>query len=196
MSSNGNRRRLGKAPLVSIIGLFLSILLLGMLSQQACSDEETTGTNSPKKARTSRKSSGKLAPNFKLKSLKGDVVELKSLRGKVVVIDFWATWCPPCKITLPLVNNIYKKTRGKEVEVLGINLDRGSISKVKSFIKKGNLSMPILIDEGGKISTKYGVRGIPTLVVIDQDGHIYDKHVGADRSLDKKVLKKIDELLN
>ena len=195
MSSNRNRRGFGKAPLASIIGLILSIVLLGMLSQQACSEEGTTGT-SKKGTKAGKKSSGKLAPNFKLKSLDGDTVELKSLRGKVVVVDFWATWCPPCKITLPLVNNIYKKTRGKEVEVFGINLDRGSMSKVKSFIKKSDLSMPILIDEGGKVSNKYGVRGIPTLVVIDQDGHIYDKHVGADRSLDKKVLKKIDELLD
>ncbi len=182
-------RRFGRSvPLVVAL-----LMLLGLFAQVGCSGGDSSKTTA-KKSKGTSVSEGDAA-NFKLKSLDGETVELKSLRGKVVVIDFWATWCPPCKITLPLLNKVYKETRGKDVEVFGISTDRMSSAKVKKFIKKNNISMPILHDTDGAVSKKYGVRGIPTMFIIDQDGNIQDKHVGADRSLDKKVLKKIKELL-
>jgi peroxiredoxin len=182
-------RRFGRSvPLVVAL-----VMLLGLFAQVGCSEGDSSKTTSKKSKRTSSNEGD--APNFKLRSLDGKTVELKSLGGKIVVIDFWATWCPPCKITLPLMNKVYKKTRGKDVEVFGISTDRMPSTKVKQFVKKNNLSMPILHDKDGMVSRRYGVRGIPTMFIIDQDGNIQDKHVGADRSLDKKVLKKIKELL-
>ena len=181
-------RRVGRlAPLVAVL-----ITALAIAVQTSCSKDEASH-KSGKSNRTSGSEGN--APNFKLKSLDGKTVELKSLRGKIVVMDFWATWCPPCRITLPLMNKVYEKTRGKDVKVFGISTDRVSPQKVRDFAKKMNISMPILHDRSGTVSRQYGVRGIPTMFIIDQEGNIHDKHVGADRSLDKKVLKEIKELL-
>jgi len=181
-------RRFGQlAALVAVL-----IITLALVVQTSCSGDESS-QKSDKSNRTSDSEGN--APNFKLKSLDGKAVELKSLKGKIVVIDFWATWCPPCRITLPLMNNIYKKTRGKDVEVFGISTDRVSSQKVREFAKKMNLSMPILHDRNGTVSRKYGIRGIPAMFIIDQQGNIHDRHVGADRSLDKKVLEEIAKLL-
>jgi len=181
-------RRVGQ--LVALIAVL--VMFSALVVQTSCSRDEDSH-KSGKSNRTSGSEGD--APNFKLNSLDGKTVELKSLRGKIVVIDFWAIWCPPCRITLPLMNNIYEKTRGKNVEVFGISTDRVSSQKVRKFVEKNNLSMPILHDRNGTVSRKYGVRGIPTMFIIDQQGDIYDRHVGADRLLDKKVLRKIDQLL-
>jgi len=138
---------------------------------------------------------GPQAPNFRLNSLDGETVELSALKGNVVVIDFWATWCYPCRVTLPLMNKVYKQTRGKDVSVFGISTDRVSSLRVKDFAKKNNLEMPILHDRDGTTARAYGIRAIPTTLVIDKNGCIRDKHIGADRLIDKKLLEKVDELL-
>jgi len=181
-------RRVGQ--LVALVAVL--IMVLALVVQSSCSGDEASHKSG--KSKQTSGSEGN-APNFKLTLLDGRVVELKSLRGKIVVIDFWATWCPPCRITLPLMNKVYKKTRGKDVEVFGISTDRVSSQKVKEFVKKNRISMPILHDRNGTVSRKYGIRGIPAMFIIDKQGNIHDKHVGADRSLDKKVLKEIKKLL-
>ncbi len=183
-------RRVGQ--LVALIAVL--VMVLALVFQTGCSGDDAGDSGRGGKSRQASGSEGD-APNFKLNSLDGKTVELKSLRGKIVVIDFWAIWCPPCRITLPLMNKIYEKTRGKNVEVFGISTDRVSSQKVRKFVEKNNLLMPILHDRNGTVSRKYGVRGIPTMFIIDQQGDIYDRHVGADRLLDKKVLRKIDQLL-
>ncbi|MBN1594126.1 MAG: TlpA family protein disulfide reductase [Candidatus Coatesbacteria bacterium] len=175
-------------PLIIVL-----VLMVGLFAQVSCSGSSSSKSSGKDSKETS--SSQGDAPNFKLESLDGETVELSKLKGKIVVIDFWATWCPPCRITLPLVNKVYEKTRGKDVEVFGISTDRSEASKVKAFIKKNNISMPILHDKTGVIANNYGVRGIPTMVIIDKKGNIHQKHVGGDPSLDKKVLKEIEDLL-
>ena len=181
---------------VARLARFVGVLIaaLGLVVLQSCSKNDTgASSKSGKSGKTS--SSQNAAPDFKLDSLDGKTVQLASLKGKIVVIDFWATWCPPCRIVLPLVNKIYEQTRGKDVEVYGISTDRVSSEKVKSFVKENKITMPILHDRTGTVSMKYGVQGIPTIFVIDRDGNISDKHVGADPSLDKMILSKIEELL-
>ncbi len=183
-------RRVGQ--LVALIAVL--VMFSALVVQTGCSGDDAGDSGRGGKSNRTSGDEGD-APNFKLKSLDGEMVELKSLRGKIVVIDFWATWCPPCRITLPLMNKIYEKTRGKDVEVFGISTDRISSEKVKEFVKKNKISMPILHDRNGTVSRKYGIRGIPAMFIIDQQGDIYDRRVGADQLLDKKVLKKIDQLL-
>lgn len=157
-----------------------------------CSNEPPSSKSTSAKAAPS---SGPQAPNFTLKSLDGETVELSSLRGNVVVIDFWATWCHPCRVTLPLMNKVYEQTRGKDVSVFGISTDRVSSLRVKKFVSKNNLVMPILHDRNGTTARAYGIRAIPTTLVIGKNGCIRDKHIGADPLIDKKLLEKVNELL-
>ena len=138
---------------------------------------------------------GAIAPNFSLASLDGETVELHSLRGNVVILDFWATWCPPCRITLPLLQRVYDRTRGRRVEIYAISTDRAPEERVRRFAEKMGLSVPILLDRRGLVSRAYRIRAIPSLFIIDQTGKICDKHVGADRSMDKILLNKVSELL-
>lgn len=174
--------------------LLMLFALFSLPFMVGCSNEPSSKSNKTANSKAAPRR-GPLAPNFTLKSLDGETVELSSLRGSVVVIDFWATWCPPCRITLPLMNKLYKETRGENVKVFGISTDRVSSLKVKAFARKNNLVMPILHDRNGTVSRAYGIRAIPTALVIGKNGCIRDRHLGADRSIDKKLLEKVDELL-
>ncbi|MBN2207978.1 MAG: TlpA family protein disulfide reductase, partial [Candidatus Coatesbacteria bacterium] len=165
----------GISRLTCIVSQLIAVVLL--LALVGCSSDE--GEAETEASTTSVSSAGD-APDFTLRTLDGDTVRLSSLKGKVVILDFWATWCPPCRVTLPLMNKVYEKTRGKDVEVFGVSTDRGPSSKVRSFVESNNISMPILLDSESEASSAYGIRAIPTMFIIDQKGNIHEKHIGGD----------------
>jgi thiol-disulfide isomerase/thioredoxin len=121
---------------------------------------------------------GKPAIDFTLKDLKGRAHSLKSLRGKTVLIDFWATWCGPCRITMPQVAKIHTEYKNRGVEVLSINVGE-SAAKAGDYLKKNGYTFTSLLDEDRTVSTRYKINGIPTLVVIDPSGKVTDYLVGA-----------------
>jgi len=120
----------------------------------------------------------KTAPYFILPDLDGKMVSLKDFKGKVLILDFWATWCPPCREEIPHFQELYAKYRGKGFEVIGIALDQGGAKVVKPFAEKFNIGYTILLG-GAEISDAYGgIIGIPTTFVIDRKGQIIKKYVG------------------
>ncbi|WP_079509089.1 redoxin domain-containing protein [Mesobacillus jeotgali] len=119
---------------------------------------------------------GMMAPSFTLKNLRGEEVDLKNYRGKKVMINFWATWCPPCKKEMPAMEELYKNY-SQEVEILAINLDPAN--DVKTFVKENNLTFPILLDELASTQQTYQVVSIPTTFIIDEKGQILKKHIGS-----------------
>lgn len=134
------------------------------------------------------------APDWTVQDLNGQEVKLSSLRGKVVVIDFWATWCGPCRKTMPLIEQFYEK-KAKDVEVYGMNVwERGSNAGVKPFIEKAGFKFPILLGDGN-IAEEYGVQGIPTMVIIDKQGNVAYRHVGYNPTLVETLTWQTDELL-
>ncbi len=122
-----------------------------------------------------------LAPDFQLQSLDGQTISLSDLRGKPVLINFWASWCPPCREEMPYLQEIYEEWTDKGLVVLAINIGESS-STAEEFIQSYNLSFTVLLDTEQDIAQRYNITGIPTTLFIDKDGIIQDKVIGAFQS--------------
>jgi peroxiredoxin/outer membrane lipoprotein-sorting protein len=125
---------------------------------------------------------GKNAMDFELKDLQGTQVRLSDYRGKIVLLDFWATWCPPCRKELPSIEKLHRQFAGKDVVVLGIN-DEDS-GTVKGFLKKNEYTLPTLMDSKKNVHRMYGARAIPTVIVIDRNGVIRVHYIGGRSEAD------------
>jgi peroxiredoxin/outer membrane lipoprotein-sorting protein len=133
---------------------------------------------------------GKPAPPFTLKGVKGSTVSLASYKGKVVLLDFWATWCRPCRIEMPRVEALYKEFKAKGLVVFGVNYAENPAT-VKAFLAKNPYTIPILLDVSGDTGRLYQAEGIPTLVVIGKDGKVSSYFVGVrEESVLREALAK------
>ena len=137
-----------------------------------------------------------MAPPFAVTTLDGKHISLDDLQGKVVLIDFWATWCAPCREALPHVRDIAKKFDGQPLVVLSVSLDTDE-SKWKEFVAKNEMTWPQYFDHGftGSIATSFNVKAIPHTFTIDADGILQDEHIG-DASIEgklKKLVKRAQE---
>jgi len=132
---------------------------------------------------------GHPAPDFKLPGLDGKDVALADLKGSVVVLDFWATWCGPCVMSLPHLDKIYQDMKGAGVKVFAVNVDADK-SVVAPFVQEKKLTVPVLLDNSEtKVSEKYGARAIPETVVIGKDGKVRKVIVGFDPNGGEETLQ-------
>ena len=128
------------------------------------------------------------AAGFSLKTVQGGSVQLFSLKGKVVLLDFWATWCPPCRAEIPHFKELYGQYRGKGLEVIGVALDEGGEKDVAPFVKQNQMDYPVTATGSQELAQDYGgVRGIPTTFLIDKQGKIAKKYIGYQ---EKQVFEK------
>lgn len=118
------------------------------------------------------------APDFTLRDLAGDRVTLSHLKGRVVFLNFWATWCPPCREEMPSMERLHQTHKGRGLLVLAVNLQE-SPNLVRKFARNFGLSFPILLDETGEVSSAYGARALPMTFLIDTNGSIAARAVGA-----------------
>jgi peroxiredoxin len=135
---------------------------------------------------------GKPAPAFTLQDLNGKNVSLADFRGKVLILDFWATWCPPCVKEIPHFIELYEQYKDKGVEIVGISLDQAGVSVVKAFVQKYQIKYPIMMTDG-KIDKAFGgIPSIPTTFLIDSAGNISKKYVGYnDKAVFEADIKKL-----
>lgn len=139
---------------------------------------------------------GFLAPNFSLQDLGGEQISLSDFKGKVVILNFWATWCAPCRREITSLDRLYQLRKDKGFEILAVSVDRTSLSKVTSFVANYQMSFPVLRDQRGEIGQRYWAKAIPTSFLLDKKGVIRWKVVGAREWDDAYVLSKIDQLLS
>lgn len=116
------------------------------------------------------------APDFNLISLRGGRIQLSDYRGKVVFLNFWATWCGPCRAEMPSMQDLYADLQDENFVVLAINQQEGN-RVVQDFVDQQGFSFPVLMDNG-QVSYQYGVRGIPTTFIIGPDGNVIAGKVG------------------
>lgn len=120
----------------------------------------------------------KKAADFKLKTLEGKEVKLSDYRGKVVIVDFWATWCPPCRKGIPDLISLQDEFK-KDLVVIGISLDQqNTIKDLKPFIENYKINYPVVLGDEKVVKDYGGINAIPTSFIIDQKGNIVDSHVG------------------
>ena len=117
------------------------------------------------------------APDFTLKSLTGKNIKLSELRGNVVLLNFWASWCGPCRQEMPLLEKLHNKYKGLGFTVMGVNVEEDG-SKAMAMAKKDKLSFPVLFDTQSQVSKAYQVSAMPSTVIIDRDGKMRYLHQG------------------
>jgi peroxiredoxin len=124
---------------------------------------------------------GNKAPDFELQTLDGSKVKLSDFRGEKVMLNFWATWCPPCQFEMPHMEKFYEGYKSKDVVVLAVNLTQTEKSPqdVPKFVQSKALSFPVVLDEKGDVSGNYQVMAYPTSFMIDTHGIIREKFQGA-----------------
>ena len=165
-----------KMGLVIVIGLVI-LLITNIVLEKI---EENNAINSNIKAQedTTGLNKGDIAPDITMTNLAGEEVKLSDYRGKKVVLNFWATWCPPCRAEMPHMQKYYDEHKEKQnVEIIGFNMtfSGDSIEKVEQFIASYKLSFPIYTTFDENIIDQYGVLTMPTTYFIDEEGRIHRK---------------------
>ncbi|MFZ4575627.1 MAG: TlpA family protein disulfide reductase [Phycisphaerales bacterium] len=138
---------------------------------------------------------GDAAPAFSLKDTTGNAVTLESLKGRVVLLDFWATWCGPCKMAMPSIQKLHDRFKDKPVSIIGINTWEDDADAAVAYMTKKKFTYPCLL-KGDELAEAYGLSGIPTLVLIGKDGKVIEISVGFDPATEESLAAKIEAELD
>ncbi len=162
---------MNRAKKVVLVIALASVLTAGF-SMSGCSSNSTPPTP------TQGTNVGSLAPDFQFYDSEERLVSLSDLRGKPVVLNFWATWCGPCVYEMPYLQQVYEEWSDRGLVLLAINMG-GTSSQVEEFLQSHDLSLPVLLDTKRDVAARYSIRYVPTTFFIDKEGTIQAVKVGA-----------------
>jgi peroxiredoxin len=134
------------------------------------------------------------APDFTLKSNSGKNIKLSELRGQVVMINFWASWCGPCRQEMPILNQLYKRYEPMGFTLLGVNVEEDSAAANK-VLREIPVDFPVLYDNKNQVSETYQVRAMPSTILIDRDGKVRYLHKGYKPGYEEDYQKQVRELI-
>ena len=118
------------------------------------------------------------APDFALQDLNGKTLRLSNFRGKVVLLNIWATWCAPCREEMPSMEALSHRLAGKDFTVLAVSQDEDGLKAVKPFVQQFGLTFPVLIDSRGEVGQMFGITGYPETFIIDKEGKVLAHYIG------------------
>lgn len=175
-------------------GFSLHLLVLLIFISHAALTEGGEDSFSPK-AMIQLIKDKKGAPNFCLEDLNGKKVYLKNFKGKVVFVNFWATWCGPCKEEMPSMESLYKQFKEREFVVLAVSVDYAGAKPVKEFMEKHQYTFPVLLDPKLNVLDLYEAKEIPVTFIIDKKGRMVGKAIGPRNWKSSEILSLVDQLL-
>lgn len=171
--------------LFSLVVLFLGLVWIGLSADRL---GESTGGRVPAPRQ------GFPAPDFTLQTLDGQTIQLRALRGQAVVLNFWTTWCPPCRLEMPTLEKVAEEYRGQGVVILGVNSTiQDAVVDVENFVQEFGITFPILLDPQGSATRSYEIRALPTTFFIGADGVIHHVSVGGPIS-EATLRARIEEI--
>ncbi|HSP98369.1 MAG TPA: TlpA disulfide reductase family protein [Candidatus Dormibacteraeota bacterium] len=137
---------------------------------------------------------GYAAVDFTLPDLSGAPLQLSDLRGKIVFLNLWATWCPPCRAEMPSMQALYGRLKGRDFAMIAVAEDTNA-ADVGAFVKELGLTFPVLLDTGNRLPARFGVTGYPETFIIDRDGQVIKHVIGPEEWTSPNVLAYFEELL-
>lgn len=160
-------------------GLAMAGLLFACARTEPSATKETSSASAP-------------SPSWKLNDVEGHPVTSEQFRGKVVILDFWATWCPPCRQEIPGFVALQKQYGDRGLVVIGVSLDQKGPPVVKDFMEQFGMNYPVVMGDQAMVDAFGGIEGIPTTFIINRQGHIMAKHVGyADQQTFEAAIKPL-----
>ncbi|MFE8696027.1 redoxin domain-containing protein [Cytobacillus sp. FJAT-53684] len=180
-----------QSVVVFVFAVLSGSFLLNLLLNEDKPKVNTAGTNTVEVGLQE----GNKSPDFQLKTLNGTEVRLSDLKGKKVILNFWATWCPPCKAEIPHMQDFYESSDKTKVEILAVNLttSENNPGNIKGFVKERNVTFPVLLDQDGDVGDLYRAITIPTSYLIDSNGIVRKKIIGP---MDKEMMNQLIESIN
>lgn len=173
----GARRTLSRLPALAALALFLTLALLLTLALPAAALDV-----------------GARAPEIGLPDLDGHMQRMSALRGKVVIVDFWASWCAPCREEMPVLERLYRAHRGDGLIIIGVSQDRG-VANMRSFVARTPVSFPLVHDASHSVAGRYHPSRMPSSYIIDRRGIVRHVHAGYRSSDAAAIEHEVEALL-
>lgn len=173
----------------------LGLLIVIALTLLVLRNQKPGLENSQPEINEFKSQEGYLAPRFTLRNLKGNLEGLDDYLGKVIIVNFWATWCTPCVKEMPSFENLYRRFRSKGLTILAVSLDKSSSSKVQEFADKYKLSFPVLLDTDGVAEKLYPSFTIPFTYVVDKQGRVVARVDGGKNWESLETFEAVEHLL-
>ena len=172
---------------LTILFVFIAAVLLILLLR---SERDSTVTS------TTQIRGGFPAPDFTFPDLKGQQISLSGHRGKVVLVNIWATWCPPCRQEMPSMQKLYERFQGEDFEILAVSIDSIGREAVAPFMQSLSLTFPALLDPKEDIRTLYKITGVPESFIIDKGGIVVEKIIGPIDWATPQAFQFFQDLIN